>query len=76
MLLEIEVYLDEVDKFDFYSIEWDMMIFFFFYFDEDRGICYNFLKLKFSSFEDYIEYLEILQKLVMIGKQFLIFYNY
>lgn len=76
MLLEIEVYLDEVDKFDFYSIEWDMMIFFFFYFDEDRGIRYNFLKLKFSSFEDYIEYLEILQKLVMIGKQFLIFYNY
>lgn len=76
MLLEIEVYLDEVDKFDFYSIEWDMMIFFFFYFDEDRGIRYNFLKLKFISFEDYIEYLEILQKLVMIGKQFLIFYNY
>lgn len=60
MLLEIEVYLDEVEKFDFYSIEWDMMIFFFFYLNENRGIRYNFLKLKFISFEDYIEYLEIL----------------
>lgn len=76
MLSEIEAYLDGVDKLDPHSTEWDMMTSFLPHPDEDRGIRYNFLKPKSSSFEDYIEHSETLQKLVMIGKQLLIFYHY
>lgn len=76
MLLEIEAYLDEVEKLDPHSTEWDMMTSFLPHPNENRGIRYNFLKPKSTSFEDYIEHSETLQKLVMIGKQLHIFYNY
>lgn len=66
-LSEIEAYLDAVDKLDPHSAEWDMMTSFLPHPDEDRGIRYNFLTPKSSSFEDYINYSETLQKLVMIG---------
>lgn len=76
MLSEIEAYLDEVEKLDPHSTEWDIMTSFLPHPNENRGIRYNFLKPKSTSFEDYIEHSETLQKLVMIGKQLHIFYNY
>lgn len=66
-LAEIEDYLDAVDKLDPHSTDWDSMTSFLPHPDEDRGIRYNFLKPKSSSFEDYIEHSETLQKLVMMG---------
>lgn len=71
-LVEIEAYLDAVDKLDPHSTDWDSMTSFLPHPDEGRGIRYNFLKPKSSSFEDYIEHSETLQKLVMMGNQLII----
>lgn len=66
-LAKIDAYLDEVEKLDPDSEEWDRMTSLIPHPDENRGIKYDFLPRISDSFESYIQHSETLQQLVMLG---------